>query len=122
MRRAVVSRSVDTSRRRVSERRTLARLRLERPVLDGIAVTGLAPSVEAALLALPPRVRACVVLRHLEDLSVRQTAELLHLSEGSVKRYVSDGVAALSCGLGTDAPAETVAVDTSVRTQEVHDG
>ncbi len=78
VRRAVVSRSVDTSRRRASERRTLARLRPERPALDGTAVTGLAPSVEAALLALQPRVRACVVLRHLEDLSVRQTADLRH--------------------------------------------
>ncbi|WP_084127396.1 RNA polymerase sigma factor [Demequina sp. NBRC 110054] len=51
--------------------------------------------LHAALLTLPPRERACVVLRHLEDLSVRSIAGELDLAEGTVKRYLSDGLARL---------------------------
>jgi len=58
-------------------------------------------TVEQALASQSPRERACVVLRHMEDLSVRETAQLLRLSEGAVKRYVSDGVASLNAALGT---------------------
>jgi RNA polymerase sigma-70 factor (sigma-E family) len=41
--------------------------------------------VLAALRALPPRQRAVVVLRYLEDLSEQQTAEALAISVGTVK-------------------------------------
>lgn len=104
VRRAIVSRFVDGTRRRGSERRALERVaaRQERDVAE-IALPGLDPAGERALADLPPRVRACVVLRHVEDLSVRDTALLLRLSEGAVKRYVSDGVAALNAALGTSS-------------------
>ena len=48
-----------------------------------------------ALLTLPPRERACVVLRYLEDLPVAAVAAELGLAEGTVKRYIADGVAKL---------------------------
>lgn len=48
-----------------------------------------------ALLALPPRTRAVVVLRYREDLSERQTSDLLSMSVGSVKSHGSRGLAAL---------------------------
>ena len=41
--------------------------------------------IAAALAALPPRQRALVVLRHLEDMSVADAAELLGVAEGTVK-------------------------------------
>lgn len=41
--------------------------------------------VRAALLALTPRQRAVLVLRHYEDLSERQIAETLGVSVGTVK-------------------------------------
>jgi RNA polymerase sigma-70 factor (sigma-E family) len=42
-------------------------------------------AVRAALAALPPRMRAAVVLRHWLDLSVEESAELLGCSAGTVK-------------------------------------
>lgn len=48
--------------------------------------------IQAALRALSPRERACVVLRFYEDLTVARIADELALSEGAVKRYLSDAV------------------------------
>ncbi len=48
-----------------------------------------------ALLSLPPRERACVVLRYLDDQSIAGVAQTLGLAEGTVKRYLSDGLARL---------------------------
>lgn len=101
LRRTVASRFVDHGRRRTAERRALVKVGGQRPPApDDVTASGLAPDVERALGCLSPRVRACIVLRHMDDLSVRETAALLRLSEGAVKRYVSDGVAALSLALG----------------------
>jgi RNA polymerase sigma-70 factor (sigma-E family) len=51
--------------------------------------------VRAALADLPPGMRAAVVLRYWLDLSVEQTAELLHCSEGTVKSQTAKGTARL---------------------------
>ena len=57
---------------------------------------------------LAPRVRACVVLRYFEDLTVAEIADRLQLSDGTVKRYLSDGVHGLERVLGpVDAAAPT---------------
>lgn len=45
--------------------------------------------VKAALLALPPRQRDTVVLRVLEDRSVRDTARIMGCAEGTVKAALS---------------------------------
>jgi RNA polymerase sigma-70 factor (ECF subfamily) len=57
-------------------------------------------SVLAALTHLTPRERACVVLRFYEDLTVREIAARLDLSEGAVKRYLSDANRMLAPILG----------------------
>jgi DNA-directed RNA polymerase specialized sigma24 family protein len=44
---------------------------------------------------LSPRERACIVLRHFDDLPVSEIARALNLAEGSVKRYLSDATAKL---------------------------
>ena len=113
VRRAVVSRFLDAGRRRASEGRALAKVgaRLG-PDAEPAVVPGLEPGLETALAVLPPRVRACVVLRHMEDLSVRETAQLLRLSEGAVKRYVADGIAALNAALGVVASVDRELVET----------
>ena len=68
------------------------------PSPDDTAVAGI--DVRAALAALPARERACVVLRHMDDLPVAEIAHQLRLSEGAVKRYLSDGSRTLRDALG----------------------
>jgi RNA polymerase sigma factor (sigma-70 family) len=48
---------------------------------------------------LPAREREAVVLRMVWDLSVREAAETMGLSEGAVKRYCSDGLHRLNAWL-----------------------
>lgn len=45
-----------------------------------------------ALLRLPERQRAAIVLRYYEDLSEADTADLLGISVGTVKSHVSRGM------------------------------
>lgn len=69
--------------------------------------------LHAAILTLPPRERACVVLRYLDDLPVAGVASELGLALGTVKRYISDGVARLRevcTDVDFDTP-ESVTVD-----------
>jgi RNA polymerase sigma-70 factor (ECF subfamily) len=47
------------------------------------------------LMTLPPQQRAVIVLRYLQDLSVRQTADCLQVSEGTVKSHTSDALKSL---------------------------
>ena len=54
------------------------------------------------LRQLSPRERACVVLRYYEDLKVDDIAELLGISSGAVKRYLSDALARLAIVLSAD--------------------
>lgn len=69
--------------------------------------------VAAALRALPPRERACVVLRFFDDLPVAEVAAELGLSEGAVKRYLSDAVGRLRALLGEGVAFTQDAVPTA---------
>jgi RNA polymerase sigma factor (sigma-70 family) len=67
--------------------------------------------VQKALAVLTPRERACVVLRFYSDHTVRQIADQLSLSEGSVKRYLSDANSKLAAYLGPiDTPSDDLDV------------
>jgi RNA polymerase sigma-70 factor (sigma-E family) len=55
--------------------------------------------VTRALAALPAGKRACVVLRHLVDLSVEETAAVLGISTGSVKSQTHKGLRLLEAAL-----------------------
>ncbi len=61
----------------------------------------------AALAAVPPRQRACLVLRFFEDCSVEQTAVLLRCSAGTVKSSTARGLDTLRQVLG-GSPDELV--------------
>lgn len=53
-----------------------------------------------ALSHVPPRQRACLVLRYFDDLSVEATAEVLGCNTGTVKSNTSRGLSALRRILG----------------------
>jgi RNA polymerase sigma-70 factor (sigma-E family) len=53
-----------------------------------------------ALLLLPYRQRAAIVLRYYEDLSESQTADILRCRPGTVRSLVSRGIAALRTRIG----------------------
>jgi RNA polymerase sigma-70 factor (sigma-E family) len=86
----------------------------ERGISDEIS-TDPEAEVFQALAALPPRMRAAVVLRHLCDLSVTETADALNCSEGTVKSQTARALIQLRdaltpnvlhpSGLPTDAEA-----------------
>jgi len=56
--------------------------------------------VGRALAGLPPQERAVVVLRHYDDLQIQEIAAEMRISEGTVKRYLSQAHAALAVSLG----------------------
>ncbi len=56
--------------------------------------------VQDALAGLPPRERACVVLRFYDDLTVPALARRLGISDGAAKRYLSDALTKLEAALG----------------------
>jgi RNA polymerase sigma-70 factor (sigma-E family) len=58
------------------------------------------PAIMDALLLLPPRQRAVVVLRYYEDLSVAQVAHALDVTEGTVKSQTSEALSKLRALLG----------------------
>ena len=69
---------------------------------DGTGVVDERIRVRAALAQLPPKMRAVLVLRYLEGLSVRETATALRCPEGTVKAHTSRGLDSLRRILGTD--------------------
>ena len=58
----------------------------------------------AALARVPPRQRACLVLRFFDDLSVETTATTLGCSIGTVKSNTARGLDALRAALGDALP------------------
>lgn len=94
-RKAVVSAFLDHARRRSSSE-VVAESDPARPSEQDVAesVTARA-ALMSALADLPPRQRACVVLRYFEDLSVADTATALGCSEGTVKSQTSRALASL---------------------------
>lgn len=64
-------------------------------VFDGTPAIDDRLQLRAALARLPVRLRAVLVLRFLEGLSVHETAAALRCPEGTVKAYTSRGLDAL---------------------------
>lgn len=99
VRRAVLNAVIDRSRRE-QRWRGIRHLVVEP---DAVASAEVATDdrldLAARVRALSPRQAACVVLRYHEDLPVARIAEVLGISTGAVKRYLSDAIRALSSDL-----------------------
>jgi RNA polymerase sigma-70 factor (sigma-E family) len=72
----------------------------DRDVVEHLAVREL-------LAQLPPRARAVLVLRFLDDLSVEETAAALNLTPGTVKSHTARGLSRLRALLAADASEVT---------------
>jgi RNA polymerase sigma factor (sigma-70 family) len=64
-----------------------------------------------ALVRLPQRQRACVVLRYLEDLPVAEVAALLGVTTGTVKHQTYRGLASLRRMFKDETPGARVATN-----------
>ncbi|MFD5830113.1 SigE family RNA polymerase sigma factor [Lentzea sp. NPDC060358] len=66
---------------------------------DAVAPPGVFPEERVVLLEalakVPPKQRACLVLRYWEDMSVERTAAVLRCSEGTVKSQAARGLQTL---------------------------
>ena len=56
--------------------------------------------LHAALATLGRQERTAVILRYFDDLTVAQVADVMHLAEGTVKRYLANAVRRLEDRLG----------------------
>lgn len=102
VRRAILNTYLDGGRRRSLWRKT-AHLQVARDVADATdAATDAAVDLRHQLMRLTPRERACVVLRYYEDLTVAAIADELQISQGAVKRYLSDGLAKMAVSLTSE--------------------
>ncbi|HVF06710.1 MAG TPA: SigE family RNA polymerase sigma factor [Frankiaceae bacterium] len=94
LRRAVVNLARSRVRRLVLERR---HARADR---DAAPESASWVDLRRAVAALPPRRRACVVLRYFADLSEAETAQTLGVSVGTVKSQTSKALRQLQGVLG----------------------
>jgi RNA polymerase sigma-70 factor (sigma-E family) len=93
--RTVVNAFLDHARRRSSTEVPAEPDRERSSGQDVAESVALRTSLMSALADLPPRQRACVVLRYFDDLSVADTAAVLGCSEGTVKSQTSRALTSL---------------------------
>jgi RNA polymerase sigma factor (sigma-70 family) len=104
VRRAIPSVFIDRARAATSARRAHVRA-VDRAPHD-IDIDARV-DVRRALCALSPRERSCIVLRFFDDLPVAEIADRLGISDGAVKRYLSDASKRLAAELKVEADWRT---------------
>ena len=107
IRRAMFSLYLDEARRASVARAARRSIATPESMPDAAAAVGASEDVRAALGLLSPQERACVVLRHFDDLTVPVIAETLGLAEGTVKRYLSDAHTKLGVVLTPESDLQT---------------
>jgi RNA polymerase sigma factor (sigma-70 family) len=107
VRRAIANKFLDKARKNGRERLAVRRVALEseESVASPEAATVDRASIDAAMTLLTPQERACVAVRYMDQLSTREAAAALGLSEGAVKRYVYDGIRKLSAAMSIEIGA-----------------
>jgi RNA polymerase sigma-70 factor (sigma-E family) len=99
LRRTIVNLSHSHFRRAKVERAYAERL-ARAPERAGNTNEGLDGAMHEALLRLPARQRAAIVLRFYEDLTDTQAAEIMRCRPGTVRSLVSRGMTSLRSELG----------------------
>ena len=109
VRRAILNAVIDRSRRAGTWRRVRHLAGTPERVDPADEATGERLDLLGRVRALAPRQAACIVLRYYDDLTVADVARTLGISEGAVKRYLSDGLRALGAAIDPDGerPART---------------
>jgi RNA polymerase sigma-70 factor (sigma-E family) len=102
LRRTIVNLAASLMRHRAVERRFLDREGPRSPRESREPDVATHESMRRALLALPERQRAAIVLRYYEDLTEQQIAEALRCRPGTVRSLVSRGMAAMRIDLRGD--------------------
>jgi RNA polymerase sigma-70 factor (sigma-E family) len=100
-RKALVSVAIDQGRRRSSTELPVAEHH-DHAEEDFSAALDARSALVEALRVLAPRQRACVVLRYFEDLPVREVAQLLGCTEGTVKSQTSRALETLRRSLDVE--------------------
>jgi len=95
LRRTIVNLSKNYFRRRAIERTDLEHRASEPTAVQEERDVSEYEAMRVALLALPPRQRAAIVLRYYEDLPESQIADLLRCRPATVRSLVSRGLKAL---------------------------
>ncbi len=90
VRRVILNAYLDSWRRRRRLDAVAHLVGTTEPGRDEHGVAADRADVAAALTSLSPRERACVVLRFYDDLTLPEIAHRLGVSDGAVKRYLSD--------------------------------
>jgi RNA polymerase sigma-70 factor (sigma-E family) len=94
VRRAMVNTHISWWRRRKVDEYPTDELP-DQPVDDAMASSETSDALRRAIDRLPQRMRAAVVLRFLEDMTEAEVADVLGVSQGTVKSTVSRAVAKL---------------------------
>jgi len=111
VRRAMFSTHMDAGRRDSAWRRVFHLLGDAHTEDSGATSVEFRTDLQEALRHLTPRERACTVLRFYDDLTAVAIARELGITEGAVRRYLSDAAVKLRGILGgfRDDPSEGVA-------------
>lgn len=111
VRRAMFSTHMDAGRRDSAWRRVFHLLGDARAEDSGAASVEFRTDLQEAMRHLTPRERACTVLRFYDDLTAAAIARELGITEGAVRRYLSDAAVKLRSILGSfhDNPSQGVA-------------
>jgi RNA polymerase sigma-70 factor (sigma-E family) len=116
VRRVLVNQASAHFRRQARETTMLGRLKLTATHDTQDPDTAVVVDVRAALLRLPPRRRACLVLRHGFQLTEYEVAQTLGVSVGTVKSQTSKAVVQFRDQLGDAASAVVDAMHTEADT------
>ncbi|MDQ0574783.1 sigma-70 family RNA polymerase sigma factor [Agromyces albus] len=99
VRRAILNAVIDRSRRDGTWRKVRHLTLAPTSVEPADAASDERLDLLERIRGLAPRQAACIVLRYYDDLTVDRVAQSLGISSGAVKRYLSDGLRALSSAI-----------------------